>query len=261
MVPQITLKKKLKNGSTSHRYIWVILFATIVLTSCNKKLLNTTASSKKCKTKEVNFKYLTSKAKIDYKVGDNTTSFTANIRVKKDKVIWISASVFGFEGMRCLITEDSVKVKQSVPEKKYYCFSFDELSKRFNTTLSYDIIQSLLVGSKPIKKSKNETNIEGDNECVIVQVEPIFSVYNYLPYDIGQLNKVVVVSADSSNSLQIDYADFKLTGKYMFPFEALIQMSTKEQENSSLEINYKSANFTSKEMEFPFKVSDKYVRQ
>lgn len=256
-----TLIRKLKKKNTSRNLIWVLLLTSFVFSSCARRALNSTAATKKCKVKDVNFKYLTSKAKIDYVTEDNKTGFTANIRIKKDKVIWISASVMGFEGMRCLITPDSVKVKQNVPSKKYYCFGFEELSKKYNTTLSFDIIQSLLVGTKPIKKSSNEESIIEKDHCIIVQREAIFSVHNFLPYELGQLNKVLVTSADSANTLQIDYNDFKESGKNQFPYEAFIKIVSKDQGNSSIDIKYKSANFTSEEVQFPFKVSSKYVRQ
>lgn len=222
---------------------------------------NNQSTSKKCKSKDISFKYLSAKAKINFSTDDNNTSFTANIRMKENEMIWISGSVMGFEGVRCKITPDSVFVKQSVPEKKYYLYSFDQLSKLYKTPLSFDIIQSILLGNKPIKKSENETSELAKDYCVIIQHEAIFSVKNQITLSNSKISKIDVAAKDSSGMLAINYADFREAGKHLFPFQSDVAIKYKDQSSVKLEINYKSANFTSSELKFPFKVSDKYVRQ
>ena len=59
----------------------------------------------------VDFEWLSFKARVDYTGDKRSENFTANIRMRKDSVIWASiTSLMGIEVARLLITKDSVEV-------------------------------------------------------------------------------------------------------------------------------------------------------
>lgn len=88
-------------------------------------------------------------AKADFTVlqKDKKTSFKANIRIKKDSIIWISISpALGIEMARVLITQDTVKVINRL-QKEYFIGDYNYLNKRFNVELNFQDVQALLLGS------------------------------------------------------------------------------------------------------------------
>jgi hypothetical protein len=87
------------------------------------------------------FSSLSSKVSVIY--GGN--SFSGNIRIIKDSVIWLSIGKFGFEGVRALLTKDSIKVINKL-EREYFSGDYVFLRDILGFSLSYDILQSMLLG-------------------------------------------------------------------------------------------------------------------
>ena len=53
---------------------------------------------------ELSFKYFDAKAKLDFEDGENDFKARADIRMRKDSIIWIRISVLAFEGVRLKAT-------------------------------------------------------------------------------------------------------------------------------------------------------------
>jgi hypothetical protein len=68
-----------------------------------KEILNNAINTR------LNFFTFQAKAKVAYNVNGSGGQYTANIRLKKDSIIWLSLTgAFGIEGVRVFITPDSV---------------------------------------------------------------------------------------------------------------------------------------------------------
>src|SRR6476660_8702296 len=58
---------------------------------------------------QIDFQWFSGKAKMDYDDGKKTQNFTANIRMRRDSVIWVAiTSLMGIEVARIMITRDSI---------------------------------------------------------------------------------------------------------------------------------------------------------
>jgi hypothetical protein len=79
--------------------------------------------------------------------GNENPKLGGQLRMKKDSVIWISASAgFGIEAFRLKITTDSVWFVNRL-EKNYFCEAFSDFEARLGFHLSFDRLQSALVGN------------------------------------------------------------------------------------------------------------------
>jgi len=89
------------------------------------------------------------KLAVDFNDGEQKRSFKANLRSKKDSIIWMSISpALGVEVMRLMITPDSVMLISKIPGDKYYFEgSIDILNEKAQSELSFEMIQDLLVGN------------------------------------------------------------------------------------------------------------------
>jgi hypothetical protein len=55
--------------------------------------------------------YFSLKSKVDFNDGQTAMSFVANVRMRKDSLIWVSfTGPFGVEVIRAMIDRDSVKI-------------------------------------------------------------------------------------------------------------------------------------------------------
>jgi hypothetical protein len=60
------------------------------LSSCNKRFSFFNSDPSKLKIKNLDFEYLALRTKIKYKNDNKSQKATANIRIKKDSLIWFS---------------------------------------------------------------------------------------------------------------------------------------------------------------------------
>lgn len=238
------------------------LLVLVALTSCKKQQVFTDDSGKKCVAKEAQFKYLSIKAKVKVDSEDLNQNFTLNLRIKKDEIIWLSASYI-IEGIRCYITPDSVKVIDRL-KKNAYTFTFDELSRQFKTKVNFQILQSVLLGTLP-KVENAEYSIESlDKECLVTFKNAFFVLQNYIRNDVHKLNKLVLTENATNNVMDITYSDFKEDGKNIFPFQIITTITENEggmKKISSIEMEYKKIKTSKEAIEFPFTVSDKYEQK
>lgn len=95
------------------------------------------------------FEWLSMKISADLKSEGQNDSFKANIRIRKDSLIWISISpALGVEMVRVLISPDSVKYFSKVPNNKhYYLGDFSAVTDVAQMPLDFKMIQDILVGN------------------------------------------------------------------------------------------------------------------
>lgn len=91
------------------------------------------------------FKELSARLKTKVKSPDLNQSFTTNIRWKKGEKIWLSMSIIGIEGVRVLITKDSIKVMDRLNDR-YILKPISYIKQKALIDLSFTDIENLLLG-------------------------------------------------------------------------------------------------------------------
>ncbi|MBD79161.1 MAG: hypothetical protein CL840_09595 [Crocinitomicaceae bacterium] len=86
------------------------------------------------------------KSKVYFKTPKLSDSFKMHIRMKKDSIIWISATYYKVEVARLLLLPDSVKMIDR-KNGKYYLGDYRYIENRFKVPLNFDLIQSILLGN------------------------------------------------------------------------------------------------------------------
>lgn len=96
---------------------------------------------------EFQFEHLSLKAGVQLYQNGKKTPFKANIRIRKDSLIWVSITpALGIEVARVMITRDSVKVMNRI-DRNYFIGDYEYINKRFNLELEFSTIQSILIGN------------------------------------------------------------------------------------------------------------------
>src|SRR6187402_2791430 len=127
----------------------IVIMCSLLVVSCSKKVVSPITISKPTPTlsiEEIDFEYLQGKARMVLREANKEREVKANIRVRKDSVIWMSFSVIGVQGGKALVNKDSITIVSNV-DKEYYVFEYAELSKRYNFTINYHVIQSAMLGN------------------------------------------------------------------------------------------------------------------
>ena len=250
----------------NRKFLLLGMLSLLILTSCSKKTTGINwnfLDRNKLDVQQVDFEYFSGKAKIDYKDDDNDVKAKANIRIRKDSVIWISFSAIGIQGARCLINQDSITIMNMV-KKEYHVFNYDSLSKQFNFEINYHTIQAMALGNLLLPRSKSDDVEKKENFYILKQKENSISVTNYVNPKTMKVEKVEMVEKPSKNSATMEYSNFQMIEDHAFPFSGLVSILYEKNKgtlNTVIEFEYSKAEIEDKELKFPFNVPKKYERK
>jgi hypothetical protein len=242
------------------------LVALLLFSACSRKfhipLFNATPKSK-LEIEEIDFEYFHGKAKMTLKDGDKEREVKANIRVRKDSVIWMDLSVIGVSGARVLINQDSITIRSNV-EKEYYVFEYTELSKRVNFDINYKIIQAAFLGNLIMDRKETDEVGKQNDYFLLLQKAGTVDVINWINAASSKIEKVELKEAATENSLTINYSNFQSVANKTFPYNGAINLIYKANKgllNTTITFEYNKAEVGDKELKFPFNIPKKYERR
>lgn len=206
------------------------------------------------------FDYMEAKAKINYKDARQNLSATANIRMKKDSIIWMSVSKVGVEAARILITKDSLYVLDKL-KKRYSTRGFAALSQQFDFDINYNLVESVILGNLiyPYKRERLESS---EKYLYYDQRLANFLFNNYIGVDTRKLEKLLVEDVDTKSTISVNYGDFKEVNAEIFPFTiaASINYVEKTRQNIAINIGFSKAEIADEPLRFPFRAPSRYRR-
>jgi hypothetical protein len=242
----------------------LLLLALIVLfSSCRKDTFSVKSRKKKenMVVSEIDFDYFLARTKVRYAEGDKQVNGNANIRIRKDSLIWFSVSPsIGIEATRVMITKDTAIVINRM-DKEYYIFNFDEISRYFNFRIDYDLIQSILLGNlaRPIE---DDTKVAKENQYVLVkQKSGPLELQSYVLPDTKKIETVLINEEATSNFMTLKYSEFEETSGYLFPNICQVNLTYKAKKGpvvTSINLEHRKAEISDKPLKFPFNIPSKY---
>jgi hypothetical protein len=242
--------------------VLLLLFST----ACKRSHVPT-ASKKDLKNlaiKPVDFNYLTTRSRVTYKDGDRQLGATAQIRMAKDSLIWISVSPgFGIEAARGLVTQDSLILLNKL-QKEYYAYSFAELSNKLGVRVDYTVLQAALLGELIRPLSRRDEIERHPNQVIVKQEHDGIQLANYISNESLRLLKVILQDGSGQNTLQLNYNEFRLQDDRVIPFESTIlaQYQQKGRLNSTtVAFKHNKAEFSENAVKFPFSIPSSYARK
>ncbi|MEN7546863.1 DUF4292 domain-containing protein [Rapidithrix thailandica] len=247
------------------RFIFILLISSLFgMTACKKQLTtgNTPTPRKKSnelKIEDLQFEYLTARAKLTFGDGTDDIKATADIRVKKDSLIWISLrSGTGIEGARALISRDSVFVIDRL-NKEYYKYDYDGIYQRLNFQTQFEMIQAILIGNMPMEI--NTRRSQKNNDFFIIKNNK--GDYKTEVSVNRTYNKLQILKAEEKKSnaqLEINYEKFQEVEGQIFPFlcKASVRYNDSQKKDTRMALDFNRVGLQAKELKFPFKISPKY---
>lgn len=212
---------------------------------------------------EIDFEYLHGKGRMILKNNNKEQEVKANIRIRKDSVIWMNFTVIGVQGGRALINRDSITIINNV-KNEYFVFDYKELSKKFNLEINYDIIQSAMLGNLLLPRMDSDTIERKTASYLLNQQLGTVDVLNYISATTMKIQKVELKETNTHNSLVINYANFQPLDTKLFPYDGTISLFYKAPAgllNTTIIFEYNKVEVGDKELRFPFNIPKKYDRR
>lgn len=245
-----------------NKLIFLSLLGILFLSSCKRNTAFLSASKEKLEIIDPEFEYLTSKAKFKFEHEDKKVSATANFRIQKDSIIWVSITPgLGLEAARVLVDRNRVLVLNKL-DKEYYEYDFKELSEKYGFDFSFEMIQSVILGnlSEPYRNQKLE---KGDGYLSYQMKKGQYNFSNFIGARSHKLEKVEVSDDSTKNTISVNYRDFVMVDQEVFPNEisAVIDYESELRPNTEIDISYNKLVIEQIPLSFPFKVPSRYGRK
>lgn len=215
---------------------------------------------KKMMENAIDFEWFSAKIKTNYQSPEESFSATLQVKIEKDKQIWISGQKFGLEGVRMLIDQDSIRILNRL-KRTYQVADFSYIQEEFNLPANFQAVQNFLVGN-PLKMSNSATYKLKEDAVMtlLIAIENNLRATYGLNNESYNLESFTLEDIESSRKViarQLDYQDTETHGDFSFLRE--IDLKSTETEKISIVMTYSRVNFDV-EKSMNFSVPSSYER-
>jgi hypothetical protein len=237
-----------------------------------EKDISTDSIFDKMSKNQFRFNWFSAKFSAEYEVDNNNKSFSGQVRIKKDSIIWISINKSFIEFARILITEDSVQFISWL-DNEYFISDFNYINRFINNAVDFDMLQALFVGNdfKYYENDKFKTNFEGsqyhlstvnrhklkkyvktENDKLKILVQSI-----YVDPVTYKINDLIVKEVKANNKLKASYGKYENLNGQLFP--ALLNVLISAEKDIKINIEF-SRLMVDEPQNFPFRIPQSYQR-
>lgn len=245
----------------------IFLFAIVLFASCGSGKTATKGGASLSAMKDVvashnsaspNFTTLASRVQVMYEDEKKAQSITASLRMEKDKIIWIKASILGITLAKVLITPDRVSYYESI-SNTYFEGDFALLSDLLGTEIDFKKAQDILLGQSifNLKPSEYNMNLVQDKYKFLPKNQAQNFIYSIvLNTDNFKVNAETLSQPNDQRLLTVRYGEYQVVDGGFYPSEIKIDATEKE-DKTKIELNYKRIDLNPS-LSFPFKIPRGY---
>lgn len=241
----------------------------------------------------VDYKAISYKFNGEFSDSGKTVSFSGNLRIKNDSLIWVSISVaLGIELARIQITPDSVYFMNKIKDE-YFIRNVDYISNVFQVDMDYDILQSILTNriflyaeddedanqkrreeepdEYPVPDKYRKTFIsDTDSNLYVLKTyrkrklkkhmkrnrgDIILQTFRVIP-DVYKIHSVNINDISEKRELNVEYSKFTAIDSLMLPNHIRIDVKDRSR-NVSLDLDFTKITINP-EVTFPFTIPEKF---
>ena len=206
---------------------------------------------------EHDFSTLNIRANAKYEDEKQSHSMNADIRIKKNEIIWINIKFLGIPMAKAMITPTKVSYYEKI-NNTYFEGDFSMLSNWLGTDLDFNKVQNLFLGKAIDDLTKDKWVSEVVEKMFKLSLpnssdiakEFYFEGANYL------LKKETITQASKNRSLEIRYPSFKEEKGMFLPNE--INIKAEQKDKVTIDIEYKNTTFN-ENLSYPFSIPSGYT--
>ena len=203
--------------------------------------------------------WFSGKAKVEFDGQGQRLKASANIRMRKDSIIWMNVKKIGIEAARVQITQDSIYFLNRLT-REYAVWDLGYLTKQFNLPLDFGDLQELILGNAVMVEGQGlEAKVEKIQHWLSGEQSGVNTSYalNGLTYF---LEKIMVSDPREEWKVQIDQGEFGEAANYAnFPYFRNFAISSEATGLIGLQLN-----FLKIELNVPnsirFEIPDRYTK-
>ena len=244
-----------------NKYIFIFLIG-LGFSSCGMLKNNaleieniTSKNNIKTKVNESNIapNWLSINSKINIEKEGKNTVINANIRIKKDSVIWISLKApLGIEVLRSMITPDSIYFMSRM-DKTYFIKPISHLKEVLKTEINFFQFQQILFSSPDITNHELKLSFNKEGKHVLSSDKNTYTINKFF-----RIEKMSV-SNQNSHQLIINFNKHNYFNEVKSYYPQNIDIKVISNENFAASIDFSKIVFN-KKSSLSFKIPSSYVK-
>lgn len=207
----------------------------------------------------IGYTTFSAKLNVDYiDADDKKYNVNATLRMYKDSTIWVSVNaIFGIEGLRALITRDSVKILDK-QNRLYTARSIEYLQDVSALPVDLSTLQDLLIGNAIFLDSNIVSYSKFDNSVSLLSIGKIFKNLITLS-DESLIQRIKLDDLDElrNRTGDLTYGDYE--NKRGVNFSKTRKITFAEKKKLDIRLEFKQYNFN-EDLTFPFSIPKNYKR-
>jgi hypothetical protein len=209
------------------------------------------------KSHQVNYNTFAGRANTKLDIDGNSNDVTLNIRISRDKKIWVSiTALLGIEVARAVITPDSIKVVnklQGLYFKKPFSFIYQYASRQVN----YKTIECLLVGNAMPELLTENSSIKNDMGNVILSGNLQELMYSLMLGTNMRVTQFNLSNVNEGQALLVNNSNFIQATNRLVPSKIDI-LSTIKDKKIQVNLRYTKVDFD-QQLDFHFNIPERYT--
>jgi len=192
------------------------------------------------KAQALDVEWLSARAKINFKDSHQTRNFSANIRMRKDSVIWMNVKKASIEAFRILITTDSIYVINRL-EKEYYVEDLKLVEEKFNFPGQFQALQTAILGNPYFFEEQQLSASTANQQYQLTGDNGVRTKSDYFlngdSYALEQMAFFDVERDRKLNILLTEYAPV-LEAAFQFAHHRQFEVESEETGNASIKMKF-----------------------
>ena len=203
------------------------------------------------------FKTLSIRANAKYEDEKQSHSLNADIRIKKDEIIWINIKFLGIPMAKAMITPTKVSYYEKI-NNTYFDGDFSMLSNWLGTDLDFSKVQNLFLGKAIDDLTKDKWISEVVDKMFKLSLQKDSDITKEFYFEGGNylLEKETIAQASQNRNLEIRYPSYKEEKGMFLPNE--INIKAEQKDKVTINIEYKNTTFN-ENLSYPYSVPSGYT--
>jgi hypothetical protein len=205
-----------------------------------------------------NFNTLAGRIQVSYEDNRKEQSITASLRIEKDKIIWIKASILGITLAKVLITPERVSYYETI-SNTYFEGDFALLSDLLGTEIDFKKAQDILLGQSIF--NLDASNYKSEMIVGKLKLQPRRQTKNFihtilLNTENFKVSAEMLSQPDDKRTLNVQYDDYRLVEGGFYPSVIKINASEKDSK-TKIGLKFRKIDLNVN-VRFPFTIPEGY---
>ncbi len=210
-------------------------------------------------TQQVDAEWMDARAKVNYDDGYMSIGATADIRLRRDSILWVAVRKLGFEVGRMLVTPDSVYVIDRI-NNEYLVKDLSYFTERYQVPADFQVLQSLILGNPFFLISRGlEANAEVPYYHLVGRRGSTENHY-WIDSDSFRLQRMSFNDTDSERKVEVSFEDYgQRKEDEKFSYLRNLKLESRETGEMSIGIRFSEVEFNVPK-NIRFEIPDRYTR-